>query len=150
MHSQMDSHFGGSSLEFSKSDFRGQNSLNWKLPYIIKNLLRHRCTKWAHMIQLSIYSTSYGQKKGQESRCHFDFQPLKVWNRHEIHAFTWRATYFWKALNKGYNFSFDPISIRGLQEIMGLQMGKSFSFEILGIPDLGIPGKVIFRCRPPD
>jgi hypothetical protein len=143
----MDSHFGGWSLEFSKSDFRGQNSLNWKLPYIIKNLLR-QCLKWVHMIQLSIYSISYGQKKGQESRCHFDFQPLKVWNCLEIHAFMWHTTYFWKAFNKGYNFSFHPISIKGLEEIMGLQTGKSFSFEIFGILDLGILGKFIFRCRP--
>jgi hypothetical protein len=76
------------------------------------------------MIQLSIYSTSYGQKKGQESRCHFDFQPLKVWNRFEILAFRWHATYFWKALNKGYNFSFNPISIKGLQEIMASKLAK--------------------------
>ncbi len=28
----------------------------------------------------------------------------------------WRATYFWKALNKGYNFALDFISIKGLQK----------------------------------
>jgi hypothetical protein len=28
--------------------------------YTIGKLLRHRCLKWAHMIHLSIYNTSYG------------------------------------------------------------------------------------------
>jgi hypothetical protein len=46
------------------------------------------------------YNIRYGQKKGQESNCQFDSRPLKVRNR----PFKWCATYFWKALNKGYNF----------------------------------------------
>jgi hypothetical protein len=42
---------------------RGQNLLNWRLPYITRNLLRHKCLKWVHIIHLSIYNTSYGWKK---------------------------------------------------------------------------------------
>jgi hypothetical protein len=51
--------------EYSKNNLKGQNSLDWKVPYTIGNLLRHRCLKWVHMIHLSIYNISYGQKKGQ-------------------------------------------------------------------------------------
>jgi len=65
----------------SNNDLKGQSSLDWKLPYTIENFLRCRCLKWAHMIHLNTYNTSYGQKKGKESKCQFDSRPLKVRNR---------------------------------------------------------------------
>jgi hypothetical protein len=68
------------------------------------------------MIHLSAYNTSYGPKKGQESKCQFDSQPLKVENCPKLHVCKWRATYRWKALNKGYNFDLNLISIRGLHK----------------------------------
>jgi hypothetical protein len=58
--------------EFSKSDFRGQNPLDWGFPYIIGKLIELRCLKWARMTHLDTSNTSYGQKKGW---------PLKVRNR---------------------------------------------------------------------
>jgi hypothetical protein len=36
--------------------------MDWKIIYISKNLLEHRCLKWACMIHLDIWNTSYGQK----------------------------------------------------------------------------------------
>jgi hypothetical protein len=65
-------------MDFLKSDLKNQNSLIWGLPYTIENLLRHRCLKRGCIIHLSIYSTSYGRKKGQDSKCQFDSWPLKV------------------------------------------------------------------------
>jgi hypothetical protein len=50
-------------LEYSKSDYKGQNSLDWKIPYTIEKLLKHICLKWARMTHLGIQNTSYGQKK---------------------------------------------------------------------------------------
>jgi len=47
-------------LEFSKSDLKGENSLDWKVLYTIEKLLRCKCLKWAHMIHLNAYNTSYG------------------------------------------------------------------------------------------
>jgi hypothetical protein len=100
-------------LKFSESNLRRQNSLDWKLPYTIGNLLR-RSLKWAHMIHLSTDNTSYGQKKGRESKCPFDSQPLNVNNLSELCAWRWHATYLWKYLDKGYNFALDLVSIEGL------------------------------------
>ncbi len=57
------------------------------------------------MIHLSVYNTHYGQKKGQESKCQFDSQPLKIWNRIELRACRYHATYFWKALEEGHKFA---------------------------------------------
>jgi hypothetical protein len=68
------------SFEFSKRNFKGENLLDWGLTYTIENLLKHRCLKWVHMIHLSTYNTSYGQKKGQGSKSQFDSWQLKVRN----------------------------------------------------------------------
>jgi hypothetical protein len=66
--------------------------------YIIEKLLKLRCLKWARIAHLNIWSTSYGQKKGQESNCQFDSRPEKVGNRPNLLSFRRRATYLWKAL----------------------------------------------------
>jgi hypothetical protein len=58
--------------ESSKSNCRGQNPLDWGVPYIIGKLLELRCLKWAHMTHLDTSNTSYGQKKGREWNCQFD------------------------------------------------------------------------------
>jgi hypothetical protein len=67
--------------ETSESNFRGQNSMTCGVLYIIEKLLELRCLKWAHIVHLDIWNTSYGQKKGRESNCQFGSQPEKVENR---------------------------------------------------------------------
>jgi hypothetical protein len=41
-------------FKFSESDRRGENSLDWKIPYTIEKILKHRCLKWACTSHLSI------------------------------------------------------------------------------------------------
>jgi hypothetical protein len=60
-------------LEFLEGNFKGQNSLDYKVLYIIGKLLELKCLKWAFMTHLRTLSISYGQKKGRESNCQFDF-----------------------------------------------------------------------------
>jgi hypothetical protein len=88
--------------------------MDWKVPYIIKNLFKRRCLKWAHMTHLDNSNTSYGQKKGRESNWQFDSWPLKVKNHPDFLLCRWCATYLWKALDKGYNFTLGLISIGGM------------------------------------
>jgi hypothetical protein len=61
------SHCGSSSpkwtFESSDSDYKGQNPSVWKVFYIIGNLSKHKCLKWACMTHLNIWNTSYGQKR---------------------------------------------------------------------------------------
>jgi hypothetical protein len=104
--------------------------MDWKVFYTIGKLLIRRCLKWDCMTHLDIWNTSYGQKKGQESNWQFDFRPLKVRNWPNFLACRWREKYFWKALNKGYNFSLDLISIRGLQTKLWA--------KVAGVPTLAI------------
>ncbi len=80
-----------------------------------------------------IWNTSYGQKKGWESNWQFDSQPLKVGNRANCLECRWHLTYRWKALDKGYNFALDVISIRGLHT-------KLWGPKVVGVPTLGISG----------
>jgi hypothetical protein len=117
--------------KFLESDCKGQNPLDWKVLYIIENLLKHRCLKWACMTHLDIWNASYGQKKGRESNWQFDFWPLKVENQPDFLAFRWRATYRCKALDEGYNFVLDLILIGGLH-------AKLWGPKVAGVPTLGI------------
>jgi hypothetical protein len=130
-HSQVNSHVGSWSLEWIpkslKHNCRGQNSLPWRVFYIIGKLLKRKCLKWARISHLNICNISYGQKKGRESNWQFDSWPLKVRNRPDFLAFRQRATYHWNALNEGYNFALDLIAIRGLQR-------KLCTAKIAGVP----------------
>jgi len=105
----------------------------WGVLCIIEKLLELRYLKWARIAHLNIWNTSYGQKKGWESNWQFDSRPLKVKNRPDFQACRWRATYRWKALNEGYNFASDLISIKGLHT-------KLWRPEVMGVPTLAISG----------
>jgi hypothetical protein len=96
---------------FLESNLEGRNSFDWRLPYTIRNFLKCRCLKWGHIIYFSIKNIGYGQKKDWELKCQFDSQPLKVRNCPYLHVCKGRATYCWKSLNKGCNFSLNYISI---------------------------------------
>jgi len=58
---------------------------------------------------------------------------LKVKNRPDFLTCKCRATYHWKTLNEGYNFSSNLISIGGLH-------AKLWAPKVTGIPTMGISG----------
>jgi hypothetical protein len=144
-HSQVNSHAGSWSPEWtpksSERNCKGQNSLPWKVFYIIRQLLKGRCLKWVRIAHLDIWNTSYGQMKGRESNCQFDSQPLKVRNRPNFLACRPCATYRWKSLNKGYNFALDLIAIGGLHK-------KLCTLKVAGDPVVAISDKKAFGCGP--
>jgi len=55
----------------------------------------------------------------------------KVKHCPDFRACRWRATYRWKALNKGYNFALDLISIKGLHT-------KLWASKIARVTNVGI------------
>jgi len=114
--------------------------MDWKVIYIIGNLLKLRCLKWVRITHLNIWNTSYDQKKGRESNWQFDSRPLKVKNQPDFLVFRWLATYHWKALDKGYNFSLHFISIRGFHvKLWAPKVARVPTLAISGLP-LGSPG----------
>jgi hypothetical protein len=89
----------------SEFNFRGQYTLPWGVLYTVGKVLKFRCRKWPRMSHLDICSISYGRKKGRESNCQFDSQPLKVKNRPDLGVCRWSATHHWKALKESYKFT---------------------------------------------
>jgi hypothetical protein len=142
-HSQGNSHFGswslGGLLNFQSAITRVKTHRIEEFLYIIGKLLKHKCLKWARMTHLDIWNTSYGQKKGRESNWQFDSQPLNVGNRPDFLACRWRVTCNWKALNEGYNFDLDLISIGGLHtKLWGPKVAR---IPTLAISHLGVSGQ---------
>jgi hypothetical protein len=80
-----------------------------------------------------------GRKKGWESKCQFDFRPLKVRNRLKLRVCRWCVIYRWKAFDKGYNFS-NFILIKGLHK-------KLWASKVARILTLGILGLLIWEFR---
>ncbi len=82
-HSQMNSHVGSWSpkwtLKSLERDCTGQNPSLRKFLYIIENLLKLRCLKWARIAHLNIWNTNYGQKKGRESNWQIWLPTTKSW-----------------------------------------------------------------------
>jgi hypothetical protein len=111
----------------SKSNCKGQNSMDWKVNYIIENLLELRCLKWACMTHLDTSNTIYGQKKGQELNWQFDSRPLKFWNHLDLLVCRWCAPYCWKTFDNGYNFASNLILIRGF-------CAKLWAPKVAGVP----------------
>jgi hypothetical protein len=143
-HSQVNSHVGSWSPErtpeSSELDCRGQNSLPRGVIYVIEKLLKCRCLKWARIAHLNICNTSYGQMNGRESNWQFSSRPLKVGNRPDILGCRRRATYRWKALDEGYNFALNRVTIGGLhKKLCALKVVGFPADAISGLP-LGSPG----------
>jgi hypothetical protein len=130
--------------ENSELDCRGQNTSHRGVLYINEKVLKCRCPKWPHMIQLDICSPSYGQKKGRESNWQFDSRPLNIGNQPLPDVCRRSATWHWKALKESYNFGLDLTPIGGWsQEIWRYEFLKSREFNLGQFRDssLGVPGK---------
>jgi hypothetical protein len=115
----------------SELDCRGQNTLPWSDVYTVGKVLKRSCRKWPRMSHSNICSTSYVRKKGRESNWQFDSRPLKVGNRPDSLVCRWRATYRWKALDEGYNFSSDLIAI-------GVLHKKLCALKVVVVPVVAI------------
>jgi hypothetical protein len=50
-------------LKFLENNYKGQNPLDWRIPYIIAKLLKLRCLKWVHMTHLNIQNKSYAKRR---------------------------------------------------------------------------------------
>jgi len=83
------------------------------------------------MTHLDTWHTSYNQKKGRELNWQFDSRPLNVKNHLNFLVCRWSEIYHWKALDEGYNFASDLISIRSLHV-------KLWAPKVMGVLVVGI------------
>jgi hypothetical protein len=56
----------------------------------------------------------------------FDFQPLKVKIHPDLHVCKWWFTYYWKALDQGYNFALNFALIESFHK-------KLWTFKMVGV-----------------
>jgi hypothetical protein len=112
--------------EFLVGNCRGQNSLDWRVPYIIENLLDCRCLKWVLKTQVR------AKKRVQSQIANLTPKSPIVGNCLESLVCRWQATYHWKVLNEGYNFAVDFISIGDLHT-------KLWDSKVAGVLILGLP-----------
>ncbi len=96
--------------------YRGQNTSYWGVFYVIGKVLKCKCPKWPRMSHLDICSSSYGQRKGQESNSQFDSRPLKVGNRPYPDVYRWSATWRWKDFEESYKIASNLIPTGGLNK----------------------------------
>jgi hypothetical protein len=136
--------------ESSKSDLKGQNSLNWKVPYTIENLLILRHLKWVRMIHLNIYNTNYGWKKRSGVKVSIWLSIIK--NRESpwimcvqvmCHILLENS---WLGLQLCFKLHFNR---RSTQNVMGFQSGENSNFGNFKTPNLKVPKKMTFGCNPP-
>jgi hypothetical protein len=102
--------------ENSEDDLEDQNTWHWGVLGVIGKVLKRRYRKCPRILDLDIWSPSYGQKKGRESNWQFDSRPLKVGNRPAPDVQFGSAIRRWKDLDEGYNFGWDLVAIRGRGE----------------------------------
>jgi len=90
---ELESQWTPESLE---GNCKSQISLDWRIFYIIGQLLEHRCLKWARMTHFGMGHKLW-PKEGSGIKLSIWFWPLKVGNRPNLLAFRWRSTYRGKA-----------------------------------------------------
>jgi hypothetical protein len=95
------------------------------------------------MIHLNIHNTSYGRKKGWESKCQFDSRPLKSRIALNYMRANGMPHAVEKLLTKAKNVFIPHFNWRYTQEIMGFQNGERLNFKTF---DLGISRKMTFGC----
>jgi hypothetical protein len=133
-HSQESFQFGSLDSQwihkFLEGDCRGQNSMDWRLLYIIRKLLKHRCLKWAHMTHLDIWNTKLWPKERSRVKLTIWLLTTKSWEStwlpyvqvmcHILLESSWQGLQLW----------FRPhLHRRFLHKVMGPQ--------ILGSPNFG-------------
>jgi hypothetical protein len=127
--------------ECSELNNKAQNTSHWGVLSVIGKVLKCRYRKWPRIGHLDICKPSYGQKKVRESNCQFDSRSLKVRNRPLPNIRFQSATWSWKDLDEGYNFSLDLVAIGPcsrelwLFKVPGVPSGQ-FRDSISGVPKI--------------
>jgi hypothetical protein len=116
-----------------------KKNLQRSKPIRLKNYLYHQKVIEMWMSKMGLHN-SFGYmkhklwlKERSGIKLTIDSQTLKVKNRPNFLAWRWRAKYYWKDLDKGYNFALDLTSIRGLHT-------KLWVPKVARIRAVGIPG----------
>jgi hypothetical protein len=131
----------------SKSNFKGQNPLDWKFSHIIGKLLELRCLKWTRMTHLDTSNTSYGQKKGRKSNCQIWLLTTKIWELPQFPCVEVACNIPFKSSRQGLQRFFRPhLDRRSTHKVMAPQNRGNPNFGNFGIPTWESRDKITFGC----
>ncbi len=126
--------------EPSKSNCKGQNTLHWGVLYISGKLLKCKCLKWVRMTHLDIYNTSYGKKKGRESKLAIWFLTTKSRESTWLTCVQVACDTPLKSSRWELQLYFRPhLDWRSEHEVMAPQSCGSPNLGNFGTPLLGVP-----------
>jgi hypothetical protein len=135
--------------KFSKSNCKGQNPLNRRIPYIIEKLLESRCLKWARMTHLGSWNIRYDPKEGPRVKLAIWLQTTK--NQESLQCpYVQVACYIplersWLRLQLCLKPHFNH---RSIDKIIGFQSGKSSNFGNFRTLTWEFRVKMTFGCWP--
>jgi len=122
-------------FEYLKNNFKGQNSLDWKVIYTIEIFLRRRCLKWVHMTHLSIYKQRLWPKKRSGIKVPTWLPTTKSWESFWITCVQVVCHILLKSSWLGYNFALDFTLIKGLhKKLQASKMLEILISKILAFP----------------
>jgi len=125
----------------------GSKPIGLKIPLYYWKNIEMKISKMSLHDHLDIWNTSYDQKKGWGSNWQLDFRALKVKNWLDFLVFRWRATYYRKDLDEGYNFTLYLISIKGPHtKLWGPKAAGVPTLRILGLSFYESWDKMPFGC----
>jgi hypothetical protein len=93
--------------------------------------LKRRCLKWARWPIWTPETHVMAKRRVRSQIEPIWLSPLKVKNCLDFLTCRWHETYYWKALDEGYNFALNLILIRGLH-------AKLWVPKVAGVSNLGI------------
>jgi len=120
--------------------------MDWRVLYIIGNLLKCRCLKWAHMTHLDIWNTSYG---GSGIKLVIWLLTIKNKELTQFPSMQGECEILLERFRQGLQLCFWlHLKPRFAHKVMGPQSHRSFNFRNFGTPIWESRDKMPFGCGP--
>jgi hypothetical protein len=134
--------------ETSEFNCRSQNTLYWKIIYIIEKLSKCRCQKWVHMSHLDICNTSYDKKKRPGVKLAVWFPTTKSWESTRPRRMQVMCDKLLESSRWELQVFFRPhLNQKCKQRVMTSQSGGIPNRDSFGIPSWESRDKKPFGCR---
>jgi hypothetical protein len=139
-------------FEFLKSNYRGQNPLNWGVIYVIKKILEHGCLKWARITHLGYLKHKLWPKEGLGVKLPIWLSTTKSWESPQFPYMQVACHIPWESSQQGLQLCLNltnpklHLNRRSAHKVMGLQSRRNFNFGNFGTPKLESWNKMTFGC----
>jgi len=135
-------------LKFLEGDCKGQNSLDWNVPYTILNPLECRCLKWAR-IPFGHLKHKLWLKEGPRVKLAIWLLTTKSRESPRFPCMQVACNILLKSSRRGLQLCFRlHLNWRSTDKVMGPQNCKNLNFGNFGTPTWASWDKMSFGCGP--